>query len=523
MFDKSQNEYQNKIIEYKNNITNIDIYNTFEYPQHKFTNTLILYVFHEYNDRVKNFIDNCLFEDDKYTFIFIINNKSFDVSILKLPLYVKYILRDNIGYDFGGWSEGLLINYYYKNFDSFIFINSSVYGPCMDMNDNRLWPDILLNGLNYNNIKLFGTTINCIDNPHLYAHVQSMAFCMDLITLEYLLKKNIFSLTNYSTSYIDTIWKKEIQMSREIINNNWNIGCLHTYYNDIDFTFKSKNREIIYLNNVFAKNMFFGKTINPHEILFIKGNKNIEPNIIKQYIKYKNSFGFIILRHVNSKITNEYWKESYRCIRKLYPNNKIIIIDDNSNYSFIDNQDFLINCTIINSEFPKRGELLPYIYIYKNKFFDTAIIIHDSVFIQNYIDFTNYNNVKFLWDFEKKTFDDVNYIKFLISKLNYSDKILEVYDNADWKGCFGVMSVIKYDFLKHIIEKYNMLNLIDYITERDHRCCLERIFAIICYVENLTTESYFNKIHDYIPWMYTFEEYKNNKINKDIIKVWTGR
>ena len=244
----------------------------------------------------------------------------------------------------------------------------------------------------------------------------------------------------------------------------------------------------------------FDKAEDDYQNKIIEYKKNITDIDV-----YKNSFGFIILRHVNSNKTNEYWQESYRCIRKLYPNNKIIIIDDNSNYSFIDNEDFLINCTIIKSEFPKRGELLPYIYFYKNKFFDTAIIIHDSVFIQNYIDFTNYNNVKFLWDFEQKTWDDVAYIKFLISKLNYSDKILEIYDNEDWKGCFGVMSVISYDFLKNIIEKYNMLNLIDCITEHNHRCCLERVFAIICYAENFTNESFFNKI------------------NKDIIKVWTGR
>ena len=41
-----------------------------------------------------------------------------------------------------------------------------------------------------------------------------------------------------------------------------------------------------------------------------------------------NDFGFIILRHVNSKQTDYYWKECYRCIRKLYPTQKIVIIDD---------------------------------------------------------------------------------------------------------------------------------------------------------------------------------------------------
>ena len=42
------------------------------------------------------------------------------------------------------------------------------------------------------------------------------------------------------------------------------------------------------------------------------------------------TFGFIILRHVNSSITNTYWIRCYDSIRKYYPENTILIIDDNS-------------------------------------------------------------------------------------------------------------------------------------------------------------------------------------------------
>ena len=98
------------------------------------------------------------------------------------------------------------------------------------------------------------------------------------------------------------------------------------------------------------------------------------------------SVGFIILRHVNNTHTNQYWIYSYNCIRILYPENDILIIDDNSNYEYITNIT-LYKTTIINSEFPKRGELLPYYYYLNNKLFDIAVIIHDSVFITKKIDF----------------------------------------------------------------------------------------------------------------------------------------
>ena len=50
-----------------------------------------------------------------------------------------------------------------------------------------------------------------------------------------------------------------------------------------------------------------------------------------------NDFGFIILRHVNNKQTNQLWKINIKNIRKFY-NNKIYIIDDNSNEDFLDEE-----------------------------------------------------------------------------------------------------------------------------------------------------------------------------------------
>ena len=39
----------------------------------------------------------------------------------------------------------------------------------------------------------------------------------------------------------------------------------------------------------------------------------------------KKTFGFIVLRHVNSESTDVLWQQCCRCIRKIY-NNPIIII-----------------------------------------------------------------------------------------------------------------------------------------------------------------------------------------------------
>ena len=62
------------------------------------------------------------------------------------------------------------------------------------------------------------------------------------------------------------------------------------------------------------------------------------------------TIGFILIRHINSNETNEYWKESYTCIRKFYPLNEIVIIDNDSNYQFVTTMD-TVNTTIIQSEY----------------------------------------------------------------------------------------------------------------------------------------------------------------------------
>lgn len=75
--------------------------------------TLVLFVFHEYNHRVDYFLNNCLCRDENTDFIIISNNKEHTINIPN----VMVLIRDNVGYDFGGWSDALLTNHLYQNYD----------------------------------------------------------------------------------------------------------------------------------------------------------------------------------------------------------------------------------------------------------------------------------------------------------------------------------------------------------------------------------------------------------------------
>jgi hypothetical protein len=243
------------------------------------------------------------------------------------------------------------------------------------------------------------------------------------------------------------------------------------------------------------------------------------------------SLGFIIIRHVNSKITDYYWKECYTCIRKFY-DNPILIIDDSSNKTFLNENIFLKNCTVIyDTEHKGAAELLPYYYFHKLKPFDTAVIIHDSVFIQTKINFdlNTDENIRFLWNFNHSFNDEIfPLIRELISTVVQSIDILKFYNQKHkWIGSFGAMSVIRWSFLDKINEKHLLFSrLLHHIKNRKNRHALERVLPLIAYFnDNTIKPALFGDIHNfYNRYDISFSDYLTQDFSQyPIMKVWTGR
>lgn len=253
------------------------------------------------------------------------------------------------------------------------------------------------------------------------------------------------------------------------------------------------------------------------------------------------TFGFIITRHVNSEKTNKYWNQSVKLIRTHYPKNKIIIIDDNSNENFLKSDYDYKNVEVIKSEYPKRGELLPYIYYLRHKWFDHAVILHDSVFIHKKINFEKMNvPVLPLWhhSYDKEHLGNLiriasylrNFTEIKQKLLGNEMKILGI-EREKFNLCFGAQSFISLNFLMHIEKKYNITNLVNAVHCRRDRCGLERIMGLIFCLEsrNLTKlgslfGDIFNHPHSF---KYTYDNYINDfskhKVPGLFVKVWTGR
>ena len=232
--------------------------------------------------------------------------------------------------------------------------------------------------------------------------------------------------------------------------------------------------------------------------------------------------GFIILRHVRDEITDRYWRLCFNSIKSFYPESKIIMIDDNSDQSKIG--EFPHEVTVVQSEFPGRGELLPYYYYSRNKWFDRAVILHDSTILTRYIDFS-IKDYKFIWEFQHH-WDQIEDETRMI-KIFEDEELLKFYQNKNlWKGCFGGMSIIDHSFLNKVNQKYDFSKLVDLVRVRFNRCSFERVIATILTKESEGKDKYslLGEIHRYCKWELKLSEINGREhAHLPIIKVWTGR
>ena len=234
------------------------------------------------------------------------------------------------------------------------------------------------------------------------------------------------------------------------------------------------------------------------------------------------SLGFIILRHVSCEENNRYWIKSYHHVRKFHPNAPVMIIDDNSNQNFLTNIE-LYKTIVVYSDYPKRAELLPYLYYKKYKIAEKVVIIHDSVFINSEID-VDVKTWKPVWDFEH-TWDQSEDEEKMLSIFS-NNKILRFHeDKENWKGTMGVMTIINHNFLCNVFETFDFHKFIELVKGRFHRQTLERVISCIFHFHD-QQEPLLGNMQKYMRWGTTFDTLVTHEDafrHLHIIKIWSGR
>jgi hypothetical protein len=267
------------------------------------------------------------------------------------------------------------------------------------------------------------------------------------------------------------------------------------------------------------------------------GFKSLRRQMPDESSKNRPALGFIIIRHVNSNASDHFWKECYNCIRKFY-DNPILIIDDSSNRAFLTENLRLVNAQVVYDTTHKgAAEFLSYFYFHQLRPFDSAVVLMDSVFLQSRLNISA-EPVQFLWTFEhaydvwaQPAYD----INGMIVKLPHGKELVALHGQIqNWKACFGTMSIIQWEALDRMNQKYRLWDFIlPKVGSRPDRMAMERVLGILtCHFfgrQAMATVfgdifAYYNSHHQTafnVGWL----DYVNNPKLKSMpaVKIWSGR
>lgn len=298
-----------------------------------------------------------------------------------------------------------------------------------------------------------------------------------------------------------------------------------------------QENEIIYPSG--SKNLFDNDNSFPEinaysrpSYLSRKVDMSPSPNAIELRHNDK-SYIFVILRNIRITRDNDLWMSSYQSIRKFYTN-KIIIIDDNSTINTVNGR--LVNTEVIQSEYNGAGEILPYYYFLLNKWADTMIFFHDSMFLNRPFTSVELDGVvRFHWHFDNMGSDNRK-IGTYLSMLSNHDALIEFINQPDasWNGCFGGASIIDLSIVQQLEESYSFFSkLVISIRSRKDRESFERLFGIVLYHLQLIGDSKSN-FGNILQYPGAFESQittpdqgayaiSQKGYNSAIVKVWRGR
>jgi hypothetical protein len=255
----------------------------------------------------------------------------------------------------------------------------------------------------------------------------------------------------------------------------------------------------------------------------------------------KSEIIFVIIRHVNKSMNNcnEVWQECYKSIRNFY-NNKIIIIDNNSDKSILKCDILLENCEIINNENYETRLFSPYLFLL-NYDFNRAIILHDGCILQKYVDFSLFQNVKYVWHFDTKFYDNLFLIERQLKSLINNSDLLNIFREKKFIGCMGCCLGIDKKFLMDLEKLYKISNLKNIINNQAESIAFERTISVLCFSLHpciANDLSFEGEICDMV-WGYIYEHYNNKQTifkincdgyekeidisNKSIIKIFGAR
>jgi hypothetical protein len=265
-------------------------------------------------------------------YFFLLKNSAVNASFLfiikgnKKRLYINrkqytYIFVNHLdNYDIGGYSLGILLTQTY-NYDYFIFLNSSALGPIEKKNGE--WVS-KLKSLMTDEVGIAGSSIFIMDKNIFeqiklpsymifpFSSVQTYSFILTKNSLNLCINKGFFKLKVQNKS--ELIMNFEIGISQFLIKNNYNLACALNGY-DLDYRTPHNNPNSFARNgDPIYKNAYYGKTVSPFEIIFLKTNRKIIGTFEKTYL-------------INEQIRNIKFTNSKEKVRHIFIINSTLLFE----------------------------------------------------------------------------------------------------------------------------------------------------------------------------------------------------
>jgi len=203
---------------------------------------------------------------------------------------ISYVFTKNLNNDFGGYCHAINNVLDISEYEYFFFINSSIRGPFLTARDNKAWIEYFIEQLQPD-IGIVGSTINILPPSAScaisytekygqsvnYSHVQTSSYLLPKQTLLYLINEGFYGSSGILDKE-DAIRDYEVRLSQLITRRGWNLKSLLPEYNNIDYRIPhiDINPTSDHGDPCF-KDCYFGRSIHPNEIIFIKTNREIYP------------------------------------------------------------------------------------------------------------------------------------------------------------------------------------------------------------------------------------------------------
>ncbi|KXZ52810.1 hypothetical protein GPECTOR_8g196 [Gonium pectorale] len=201
-----------------------------------------------------------------------------EVVLPKLPHNARYVRHTNRCYDWGSYGWLLITGRVDpKRYRYFFFINCSVRGPFLPAyaRGNVHWTVPFTSRL-VGDVKLVGPTVSCEGSPlngdfrgkwRYNPHVQSYVVATDQVGLQVLLDDGrVFHCHN---SRWNTIYYSELGSSTAILKAGYNLNCLMTKYQGLDWRDKANwacNGRLSPQSEL----TYDGLSLDPMEVMFVK-------------------------------------------------------------------------------------------------------------------------------------------------------------------------------------------------------------------------------------------------------------